>query len=206
MLPSLSLPSGTAVISMVCCPWSTRPTIGRRTPHQYFPLRLRGRSRRHNRGDGGNARCRGGLRAVSASSWQELRYFNHKVMPGSELAARSACVFLGHDQHALVRPRLQRQGTRLPSMSGTIPQPMLCCRVYDPRLCRYAAPFAPMSPSHEQAGVLQLVHRVICQPSAESTAVVIASVLSLPGKAPMPRAVVASIAAMTLQAAVFSPR
>ncbi len=45
-----------------------------------------------------------------------------------------------------------------------------------------------------------------CQPSAESTAVVIASVLSLPGKAPMPRAVVASIAAMTLLAAVFSPR
>ena len=148
------------------------------------------------------------FRGVSRRASKLARTDIIQVMPGSEQAARSACVFLRHDQHALA-PRDYSAGTTAVNVRDDA-QPMLCCRVYDPRLCRRrcAAPFATDEPVSRTGWCPSARSSCLfsCQPSAESTAVVIASVLSLPGKAPMPRAVVASIAAMTLQAAVFSPR
>ena len=65
----------------------------------------------------------------------------------------------------------------------------------------------------EQVGVLQdanlghpfMVFSSPFQPSADSTARVIVSVLCLPGTVPMPRAVTASIAAITSAAAALRP-
>jgi len=113
---------------------------------------------------------------------------------------------LGLGQNALA-PRDCSAGTTAADVREDTP-PMLCRQDYDPRLfrCRCAAPFVTDERIGNRLVSFSSFIASPCQSSAESTAAVIASVLSLPGTAPMPRAVVASIAVMTLQAAVFSPR